>query len=140
MVFQWNQLWKSLEHTMIELKFHSKVHQQKYYVQIKGINVAGEGRMQTVGSNLAEKRFQPNIRKDRWIVRVIGQWNGLPRKRVDFPLVEVLKHRLEPHQSEILEFQIPALTQVQHVDPKMGSLAAKFRCILLTAHRIAECI
>ena len=47
------------------------------------------------GFKLEEGRFRLDIKKKFFIVRVVRQWNRLPREIVDTPSLEAFKARLD---------------------------------------------
>jgi len=54
------------------------------------------------GSKLKEGRFQLDIRKKLFTMRVVKHWNRLPREAVDAPSLEVLKARLNGALSNLV--------------------------------------
>uniref|UniRef100_A0A803SME4 Reverse transcriptase domain-containing protein n=1 Tax=Anolis carolinensis TaxID=28377 RepID=A0A803SME4_ANOCA len=54
------------------------------------------------GFKLQERRFHLNIRKNFLTVRVVRQWNSLPRTVVEAPSLEAFKQRLDGHLSGVL--------------------------------------
>ena len=71
---------------------------------------AGEGlfskecsdRTTSNGFQLKKGRFRLGIRKKYFTVKVLRQWNRLPREAVDAPSVEVFKARLNGASSNLL--------------------------------------
>jgi len=47
------------------------------------------------GHKLKHRKFQLNMRKNYFALRVIEHWNRLPREVVDSPSLEISKTRLE---------------------------------------------
>ena len=47
------------------------------------------------GHKLEHRKFQPNLRKNFFLVRVIEQWNRLPREAVESPTLETFKTHLD---------------------------------------------
>ncbi|KFP47366.1 hypothetical protein N323_09919, partial [Cathartes aura] len=54
------------------------------------------------GFKLKEGRFRLDIRKKFFTMRVVKQWNRLPREVVDAPSLEVFKVRLEGALSNLI--------------------------------------
>jgi len=54
------------------------------------------------GFKLKEGRFQLDIRKKFFTIRVVRHWNRLPREAVDVPSLEVLKVRLDGALSNLV--------------------------------------
>lgn len=61
-----------------------------------------QGRTRNNGVKLQGKRFSLDVRKKFLTVRVINQWNRLPREVVGSPSMEVFKQRLDSHLSEMV--------------------------------------
>ena len=54
------------------------------------------------GFKLKEGRFRLDIRKKFFPMRVVRQWNRLPREAVDAPSLEVFKARLDGALSNLV--------------------------------------
>ena len=54
------------------------------------------------GFKLKEERFRPDIRKNFFTVRVVRQWNMLPRDVVDVLSLETFKVRLDGALSNLI--------------------------------------
>ncbi|KFW09087.1 hypothetical protein N327_03211, partial [Fulmarus glacialis] len=54
------------------------------------------------GFKLKEDRFQLDIRKKFFTMRVVRHWNRLPREVVDPPSLEVFKARLDGALSNLV--------------------------------------
>ncbi|KFQ89706.1 hypothetical protein N337_06601, partial [Phoenicopterus ruber ruber] len=54
------------------------------------------------GFKLKEGRFQLDIRKKFFTMRVVRHWNRLPREAVDAPSLEVFKARLDGALSNLV--------------------------------------
>ncbi|KFV10583.1 hypothetical protein N340_05176, partial [Tauraco erythrolophus] len=54
------------------------------------------------GFKLKEGRFRLDIRKKFFTLRVVRQWNRLPRDVVDAPSLEVFKTRLDEALSDLV--------------------------------------
>ncbi|KFV08669.1 hypothetical protein N340_05036, partial [Tauraco erythrolophus] len=54
------------------------------------------------GSKLRESRFQLDVSKKFFTLRVVRHWNRLPREVVDVPSLEVFKARLDEALSNLV--------------------------------------
>ncbi|KFQ14564.1 hypothetical protein N330_13200, partial [Leptosomus discolor] len=54
------------------------------------------------GRKLEEGRFRLDIRKKFFTLRVVTQWNRLPKEVVDAPSLEVFKTRLDGALSNLV--------------------------------------
>ncbi|KFQ94426.1 hypothetical protein Y956_06089, partial [Nipponia nippon] len=54
------------------------------------------------GFKLKESRFRLDIRKKFFAMRVVRQWNRLPREAVDAPSLEAFKARLDGALSNLV--------------------------------------
>ena len=63
---------------------------------------AGSNRMKGNLFKLEEGRFSLDIRKKFFTVRMVRQWNRLPREAVDDPCPEVLKTRQDGALSNLV--------------------------------------
>ena len=58
--------------------------------------------MKGKGFKLEKSRFQLNIRKKLFTVRVVRHWNRLPSEAVDVPSLEAFKTRLDEALSNLV--------------------------------------
>ena len=61
------------------------------------------------GCKLKEGRFSLDIRKKFFTMRVVRQWNRLPREAVDAPSLEVFKARLDGPLSNLVWWKMSLL-------------------------------
>ncbi|KFO56804.1 hypothetical protein N302_08242, partial [Corvus brachyrhynchos] len=54
------------------------------------------------GFKLKESRFRLDIRKEFFTVRVVRNWNRLPREVVDAPSLQIFKARLDGALSNLV--------------------------------------
>jgi len=47
------------------------------------------------GHKMKHRKFQLNMRKNIFTLRVMQHWNRLPREAVEFPSLEIFKTRLD---------------------------------------------
>jgi len=62
------------------------------------------------GFKLREGRFRLDLRKKLFMIRVVKNWNRLPRKVVDAPSLEIFKARLDGALSNLVWLKMSLLT------------------------------
>jgi len=67
-------------------------------------------RARSHGFQLREGRFQLDIRKKFFTMRVVKHWNGLPREAVEAPSLETFKARLDGALSNLVWLEMSLLT------------------------------
>lgn len=66
-----------------------------YMAALLSVLFTGAGSDRTRGNKLKENRFELDIRKKLFILRVMRHWDRLPREAEDVPSLWVLKTRLD---------------------------------------------